>query len=87
MASKYKKKRVAIARAMIAEPKILYKDINKKQKLEVRYSTSITGDDMKKLLADPDNTQIGLSLKDNTKLFTSKDFSQKLFETGIIINE
>lgn len=71
----------------LSEAKILYKDFDKKKNLEVRYSTSLTGDDLKILLKSPEETQIGLRLKDKTNIFSSEEFSQKLYEAGIIINE
>ncbi|MCR4953256.1 MAG: hypothetical protein K6A43_04195 [Treponema sp.] len=71
----------------LKDVKILYKNFNKKNQLEVRFTSTITGEDVKALLENADETQIGVSLKDKTNLYKSKKFSQKLFEAGIIINE
>lgn len=71
----------------LKDVKILYKDFNKKGLLEVRFTSTITGEDVKSLLENSDETQIGVSIKDKTNLYKSEKFSQKLFEAGIIINE
>ncbi len=71
----------------LKDVKILYKDFNKKNQLEVRFTSTITGEDVKFLLENADETQIGVSIKDKINLYKSEKFSQKLFEAGIIINE
>ena len=65
--------------------KILYKDFDRKKNLEVRYSADISGEKVRKLLENPENSRIGLSIDNQTTFFNSKAFSQKLYELGVII--
>lgn len=65
--------------------KILYKDFDRKKNLEVRYSAGISGEKVRKLLENPENSRIGLSIDNQTTFFNSKAFSQKLYELGVII--
>ncbi len=65
--------------------KILYKDINKKQNLEIRYTGKLLDQDLAAMLENPEQTKVGIILAGQTKLFTSPDFSQKLFELGVLV--
>lgn len=65
--------------------KVLYKDINKKQNLEIRYTGKLSDEDLTAMLENPEQTKIGITLADQTKVFSSPDFSQKLFELGVLV--
>ena len=65
--------------------KVLYKDINKKQNLEIRYTAKLSDQDLKAMLENPEQTKPGITLGDQTKIYSSSDFSQKLFELGVLI--
>ena len=64
---------------------ILYKDFDKKKNLEVRYSGNISMECIASMLENPDKTKIGLSIDNQTQIFQSESFSQKLFELGVLI--
>lgn len=65
--------------------KVLYKDINKKKALEIRYTAKLSDQDLKAMLEYPEQTKPGITLADKTKIYSSADFSQKLFELGVLI--
>lgn len=64
---------------------ILYKDFDKKKNLEVRYSGTITKENLAAMLENPAATKIGLSIDNKTHIFQSEPFSQKLFELGVLV--
>ena len=63
----------------------LYKDFDKKKNLEVRYSGTLSKDDLAAILENPSSTKVGLTIENQTHLFKSDDFSQKLFELGVLV--
>ena len=63
----------------------LYKDFDKKKNLEVRYSGTLSKEDLAAILENPSSTKVGLTIENQTHLFKSDDFSQKLFELGVLV--
>ena len=64
---------------------VLYKDFDRKKNLEVRYSSTMTAQQILLLLENPDAVQIGVTFEGETQLFKSEDFSQKLYELGVLV--
>ena len=64
---------------------VLYKDFDRKKNLEVRYSSTMTAQQILLLLENPDAVQIGETFEGETQLFKSEDFSQKLYELGVLV--
>ena len=64
---------------------ILYKDLDKNKDLEVRFSAKISKEGLASMVANPSEAKIGLSLDNQTQVFMSESFSQKLYELGVLI--
>ena len=75
----------SIEKIALQDCKVLYKDFDKQQNLEVRFTATISKEDVKALLEDPAMVQIGITLDTQTQLFSSPDFSQKLYELGVLV--
>ena len=69
----------------LGEPKILYKDFDSKKNLEVRYSCSMSAEQILLLLENPGAVEIGMTFEGVERLFKSEDFSQKLYELGVLV--
>ena len=64
---------------------ILYKDFDKKKNLEEKYSGTLSKEDLAAMLENPSAVKVSLSIENQTHVFSSEDFSQKLFELGVLV--
>ena len=75
----------SVEKISVENKKILYKDINKNKNVEIRYTSTVSAESLSAMLENPSQTKVGLTINGKTMIFSSPEFSQKLFELGVLV--